>query len=486
MKKIKEILYKVPIEGVLGSTSRLVTDIALDSRDVIKNGMFVAINGSERDGHDYIDEALASGASSVVCEQLPKEPNQEVVYVQVNDSRVALGYMASNFYETPSSHLKLVGVTGTNGKTTVATLLFDLFNNIKKKAGLISTVAIKYDDKDFVSTHTTPNPIIINQHLRAMVDSGVTHCFMEVSSHGIDQKRITGLAFTGAIFSNLTHDHLDYHPSFKHYRDTKKQLFDSINKNGFALTNIDDKNGRLMLQNCKGKKQTYAMHQYADFKVKVLEHQFNGMLLKINQNEIWTQILGEFNAYNLLAVYATAQLLGGDELLCLKAISQLKNVPGRFQTYQTNNGIMLVVDYAHTPDALKNVLNTINKIRTQNESLYTIIGCGGNRDQEKRPLMGFTAASLSSKVIFTSDNPRYEDPDQIIEDINAGVKPIDFKKTIRIPQRREAIKLACQMSKPGDIILIAGKGHENYQEIRGERYPFDDYKIAKEIFSKIL
>ena len=486
MKKLKEILYKVPIEGVLGSTNCFVAEIALDSRDVIKNSMFVAIKGYERDGHDYIDKALALGASSIVCEQLPKELNQEVVYVQVNDSRVALGYMAANFYETPSSHLKLIGVTGTNGKTTVSTLLFNLFNNIKKKAGLISTVAIKYDFKDFESKHTTPNPLIINQHLRAMVDSGISHCFMEVSSHGIDQKRITGLAFTGAVFSNLTHDHLDYHDSFEHYRNTKKQLFDSIDKNGFALTNIDDKNGSFMLQNCKAKKQTYAMHQYADFKVKVLENQFNGMLLKINQNEIWTQILGEFNAYNLTAVFATAQLLGEDEFLCLKAISKLKNVPGRFQTYNTKNGITLIIDYAHTPDALKNVLNTINKIRTQNESLYTIIGCGGNRDKEKRPLMGCTAASLSSKVIFTSDNPRDEDPDQIIEEISAGVKPIDYKKTISVSRRREAIKLACQMSKPGDIVLIAGKGHENYQEIRGERLPFDDYKIAKEIFSKIL
>tara|TARA_A100000164_G_scaffold136266_1_gene120981 strand:- start:129 stop:1589 length:1461 start_codon:yes stop_codon:yes gene_type:complete len=486
LKKLKEILYKVAIERVSGLTSGSVTDIAVDSRQVIKNCIFVAVNGGDMDGHDYINEAIASGASSIVCEQLPKVLNQEVVYIQVNDSRAALGYMAANFHNTPSSQLHLVGITGTNGKTTVATLLFDLFNNQKKKVGLISTVAIRYDDKYFESTHTTPNPIVINQHLRSMVDSGVTHCFIEVSSHGIDQKRITGLAFTGAIFTNLTHDHLDYHPSFKHYRDTKKLLFDGLDKNGFALTNVDDKNGRVMLQNCKAKKQTYSMHQYADFKVQVLEHQFNGMLLKINQNEIWTQLQGEFNAYNLLAVYATAQILGDESWSCLKSISQLKNVPGRFQTYQTSNGVMLVIDYAHTPDALKNVLNTINKIRTQNESLFTIIGCGGNRDQEKRPLMGKTAASLSSKVIFTSDNPRDEDPEQIIEQINAGVKPIDFKKTMSVTQRREAIKVACQMSKPGDIILIAGKGHENYQEIRGERKPFDDYKIAKEMLSKIL
>ena len=486
MKKLKEILYKVPIEGVSGSTGGLVTDITMDSRTVAKNGMFVAINGHDIDGHNYIDEALRLGASSIVCERLPKELHKEAVYIKVSDSRTALGYITNNFYGTPSSRLNLVGVTGTNGKTTVATLLFDLFNNQRKKAGLISTVAIRYNDKEFESEHTTPNSIVINQHLRAMVDSGVTHCFMEVSSHGIDQRRIIGLSFIGAVFTNLTHDHLDYHPSFKQYRDTKKKLFDGIDKNGFALINIDDKNGRIMLQNCKAKKQTYAMHQYADFKVQVLENQFNGMLLKINQNEVWTKILGEFNAYNLLAVYATAKLLDEEEWTCLKSISQLKNVPGRFQTHQTSNGIMLIIDYAHTPDALKNVLNTINKIRTQNENLFTIIGCGGNRDKEKRPLIGCTAANLSSKVIFTSDNPRDEEPDKIIQQITAGVNPIDFKKTMCITLRKEAIKVACQMSKPGDIILIAGKGHENYQEIRGKRYPFDDYKIAKEIFSKIL
>ena len=486
MKKLNEILYRVPIEGVSGSTGGLVTDITLDSRNVVKNGMFVAINGHDIDGHNYIDEALRLGASSIVCERLPKELHKEAVYIQVSDSRAALGYISNNFFGTPSSQLNLVGVTGTNGKTTVATLLFDLFNNQKKKAGLISTVAIRYDNKEFESEHTTPNSIVINQHLRAMVDLGVTHCFMEVSSHGIDQRRIVGLSFIGAVFTNLTHDHLDYHISFKQYRDTKNKLFDWIDKNGFALINIDDKNGKVMLQNCKAKKQTYAMHQYADFKGQVLENQFNGMLLKINQNEVWTKILGEFNAYNLLAVYATAKLLDEEEWDCLKSISQLKNVPGRFQTHQTSNGIMLIIDYAHTPDALKNVLNTINKIRTQNESLFTIIGCGGNRDKEKRPLMGSIAASLSSKVIFTSDNPRDEEPDKIIQQITAGVNPIDFKKIMCVTLRKEAIKVACQMSKPGDIILIAGKGHENYQEIKGKRYPFDDFKIAKEIFSEIL
>ncbi len=486
MKSLKEILYKVAIEGVSGSTDGEVTHIAMDSREVSDKGMFVAIKGTAMDGHDYIGKSIGAGAKYIVCEQIPEVLNKAVVYIQVDDSRAALGFIADNFYDNPSSKLNLVGITGTNGKTTVATLLFQLLNNQKKKAGLISTLAIRYDKKEIESTHTTPNPIIINQHLRAMVDAGISYCFMEVSSHGIDQKRITGLDFKGAVFTNLSHDHLDYHQSFKNYRDTKKQLFDRLDANAFALVNADDKNGKVMLQNCKAKKQTYALHQYADFKAQILEHQFNGMLLKINQNEIWTQVLGEFNAYNLLAVFATAQLLGEEEWSSLKSISQLKNVPGRFQTYQTPNRIMVVVDYAHTPDALKNVLNTINKIRTQNESLLTVVGCGGNRDQDKRPMMGNTAARLSSKVIFTSDNPRDEDPDLIIEQMSAGVDPVDFKKTMSVTKRKEAIKVACQMSNPGDIILIAGKGHENYQEIMGKKHPFNDYKIAKEIFSKIL
>ncbi len=484
MKKLKEILYKVAIEGISGSTDIDVTHISIDSRTTKPGNMYVAIKGTQVDGHRFIDQAISLGAQSIICDTLPETLTSGVVYIQVSDTREALAWTASNFYDNPSNQLQLIGITGTNGKTSIATLLFDLFNLLKSNTGLISTVAIQYGDHQFTATHTTPDPLTINKHLSAMVTQGIVYCFMEVSSHGIHQKRITGLEFKGAIFTNLTHDHLDYHDTFKAYRDTKKILFDGLSDTAFALVNADDKNAKVMVQNCKAKTHSYALHRYADFSAQVLESQFKGMLLKINQNEIWTQILGEFNAYNILAVYATTQILGNDELESLKFISQLKSVPGRFQTFETPDKIMVVVDYAHTPDALKNVLITINKIRTQNESLITVVGCGGNRDQEKRPLMGGIAAELSTKVLFTSDNPRDEDPDSIIEQMCEGVDPVDFKKTIIVTRRKEAIKVACQLSQPGDVVLIAGKGHENYQEVRGEKLPFDDYKIAQEIFSK--
>ena len=484
MRKLKEILYKVAIQGLSGSTDVEVNDISSDSRTIKPGNMYVAVRGTQVDGHQFIGQAIKLGAQSIICETLPEKLEPGVVFIQVDDCRDALGWIASNFYDNPSSQLKLIGITGTNGKTSVATLLFDFFNINKTGAGLISTVAIQYGANQFSATHTTPDPLTINKHLRAMVCEGIENCFMEVSSHGLDQKRITGLEFKGAIFTNLTHDHLDYHNTFKAYRDTKKILFDSLTDSAFALINIDDKNAKVMVQNCKAKIQTYALYRYADYSAQVLESQFKGMLLKINQNEIWTQILGEFNAYNILAVYATTILLGEDEWQSLKSISQLKSAPGRFQTFETPNKIIVVVDYAHTPDALKNVLVTINRIRTQNESLITVVGCGGNRDQEKRPLMGAIAAQLSSKVLFTSDNPRNEDPDTIIEQMCEGVDPVDFKKTMSIPQRKEAIKVAYQLSQPGDVVLIAGKGHENYQEVKGEKHPFDDYKIAQEIFSK--
>jgi len=446
--------------------------------------MYVAIKGTQVDGHRFIDHAISLGAQSIICEALPETLSPGVVFIQVSDAREALAWAASNFYDNPSNQLQLIGITGTNGKTSIATLLFDLFNLQKSSAGLISTVAIQYGDHQFTATHTTPDPLTINKHLSAMVTQCVEYCFMEVSSHGIHQKRITGLEFNGAIFTNLTHDHLDYHETFKAYRDTKKIIFDALPDTAFALVNADDKNAKLMVQNCKAKTHSYALHRYADYSAQVLESQFKGMLLKINQNEIWTQMLGEFNAYNILAVYATTQLLGHDKLESLKSISQLKSVPGRFQTFETPDKIMVVLDYAHTPDALKNVLMTINKIRTQNESLITVVGCGGNRDQEKRPLMGGIAAELSTKVLFTSDNPRDEDPDSIIEQMCEGVDPVDFKKTMSVTRRKEAIKVAYQLSQPGDVVLIAGKGHENYQEVKGEKLPFDDYKIAQEIFSK--
>ena len=484
MKKLKEILYKVSIEGISGSTAIDVGDISIDSRDVMKDDMYVAITGTQLDGHQFIGQAIASGAKSILCEKLPENLEAAVVYIQVKDTRSALGWVAANFYDNPSSQLELIGVTGTNGKTSIATLLFDLFTLDSTSAGLISTMTIQYGENRITATHTTPDPLTINKHLREMVDHGVEYCFMEVSSHGIDQKRITGLGFKGAVFTNLTHDHLDYHPSFKAYRDTKKILFDSLHETAFALINADDKNAKVMVQNCKAKIHTYALHHLAEFFAQVLESQFKGMLLKINQKEIWTQMLGEFNAYNILAVYAVSQLLGKDEWESLKSISQLKSVAGRFQTFETPNKVMVVVDYAHTPDALKNVLMTINKIRTQNESLITVVGCGGNRDQEKRPMMGFIAAQLSSKVLFTSDNPRDEDPDRIIKQMSEGVDPVDYKKTMSVSHRKEAIKVAYQLSQPGDVVLIAGKGHENYQEVKGQRLPFDDFEIAQEIFSK--
>jgi UDP-N-acetylmuramoyl-L-alanyl-D-glutamate--2,6-diaminopimelate ligase len=484
LKKLKEILYKVSIEGISGSTAIDVGDISIDSRDVMKDDMYVAITGTQLDGHQFIGQAIASGAKSILCEKLPENLEAAVVYIQVKDTRSALGWVAANFYDNPSSQLELIGVTGTNGKTSIATLLFDLFTLDSTSVGLISTMTIQYGENRITATHTTPDPLTINKHLREMVDHGVEYCFMEVSSHGIDQKRITGLVFKGAVFTNLTHDHLDYHPSFKAYRDTKKILFDSLHETAFALINADDKNAKVMVQNCKAKIHTYALHHLAEFFAQVLESQFKGMLLKINQKEIWTQMLGEFNAYNILAVYAVSQLLGKDEWESLKSISQLKSVAGRFQTFETPNKVMVVVDYAHTPDALKNVLTTINKIRTQNESLITVVGCGGNRDQEKRPMMGFIAAQLSSKVLFTSDNPRDEDPDRIIKQMSEGVDPVDYKKTMSVSHRKEAIKVAYQLSQPGDVVLIAGKGHENYQEVKGQRLPFDDFEIAQEIFSK--
>ena len=477
-------MYKVAIEGISGSTDIDVTHISIDSRSTKSGNMYVAIKGTQVDGHEFIDQAISLGAKSIICEILPENLTSDVVFIQVSDAREALAWTASNFYDNPSNQLQLIGITGTNGKTSTATLLFDLFNLLQSSAGLISTVAIQYGDRQFTATHTTPNPLTINKHLSAMVTQGVEYCFMEVSSHGIHQKRATGLEFKGAIFTNLTHDHLDYHDTFKAYRDTKKILFDGLSDNAFALVNADDKNAKVMVQNCKAKTHSYALHRYADYSAQILESQFKGMLLKINQNEIWTQMLGEFNAYNILAVYATTQLLGRDELESLKSISQLKSVPGRFQTFETPDKIMVVVDYAHTPDALKNVLMTINKIRTQNESLITVVGCGGNRDKQKRPLIGRIAAELSTKVLFTSDNPRDEDPDSIIEQMCEGVDPVDFKKTMSITRRKEAIKVAYQLSQPGDVVLIAGKGHENYQEVRGEKLPFDDYKIAQEIFSK--
>lgn len=482
MKTIKDILYKVSVEGVLGTTSNTVSGIYFDSRDVKLDSLYVAQKGELLDGHDFISQAIDNGAKTIVCEEFPIVLVDGIVYVLVLNSSEALGTIASNFYDNPSEKMILVGVTGTNGKTTIATLLYELFLREGFMTGLLSTVKIAYGYKKFENYHTTPDAVTLNKYLHKMLDAGVSHCFMEVSSHGIDQNRIKGLVFSGGIFSNLSHDHLDYHQNFKTYRDVKKLFFDSLPKTAFALVNLDDKNGKYMLQNSVAKKYTYAIKQHADFKAQTLECEFTGMLLKIQSFEVWTTLVGNFNAQNLLSVYAAADLLGLSSLSILKGISELKNVEGRFYVFQSEDNITVVIDYAHTPDALFNVLSTINIIRTRNENLITVVGCGGNRDQEKRPMMGEKAVLLSDKVIFTSDNPRDEDPAIIIEDMIKGVPPEHYKKTIKVILREEAIIMAGQLAKPGDIVLIAGKGHEQYQEIKGKRNHFSDLEIAKNYF----
>ena len=482
MKTIKDILYKVSVEGVLGTTSNAVSGIYFDSRDVKLDSLYVAQKGELLDGHDFISQAIDNGAKTIVCEEFPIVLVDGIVYVLVLNSSEALGTIASNFYDNPSEKLILVGVTGTNGKTTIATLLYELFLREGFMTGLLSTVKIAYGYKKFENYHTTPDAVTLNKYLHKMLDAGVSHCFMEVSSHGIDQNRIKGLVFSGGIFSNLTHDHLDYHQDFKTYRDVKKLFFDSLPKTAFALINLDDKNGKYMLQNSVAKKYTYAIKQHADFKAQTLECDFTGMLLKIQSFEVWTTLVGNFNAQNLLSVYAAADLLGLSSLSILKGISELKNVEGRFYVFQSEDNITVVIDYAHTPDALFNVLSTINMIRTRNENLITVVGCGGNRDKEKRPMMGEKAVLLSDKVIFTSDNPRDEDPEIIISDMIKGVPPEHYKKAIKVTLREEAIIMAGQLAKPGDIVLIAGKGHEQYQEIKGKRNHFSDLEIAKKFF----
>lgn len=481
MITLKDILYKVSLEKVVGNTAVAFRELQFDSRKVGLDDVFVAIQGTQSDGHQFIKKAIDQGALAVVCQQIPKEIINGITYLQVQDTQQALAIMASHFYGNPSRDLQLVGVTGTNGKTTIATLLHTLFTSAGYKVGLLSTIKIIIGAAEHLATHTTPDSLAINKYLRQMVDGGVAYCFMEVSSHGIDQKRTDGLHFVGGIFTNLSHDHLDYHTSFKHYRDVKKSFFDSLPKTAFALTNADDKNGPVMLQNTKARKYTYALKTIADYKAQILENQLQGLLLKINNQELWVKLIGNFNAYNLLAIYATAEQLGLEQLEILKLLSTLESVDGRFQYLISEGKITAIIDYAHTPDALKNVLETINTIRSGNEELITVVGCGGDRDVEKRPKMGAIAATLSTKVIFTSDNPRSENPETIIQDIEAGVPPQHYKKTIAITDRKQAIKAACQMANEHDIILVAGKGHETYQEIQGVRTDFDDRKTISEL-----
>ncbi len=485
MIALKDILYKVTLNAVVGSTSIGVDAVNFDSRKIEKGNLFVAIRGLVTDGHDYIDLAIEKGATSIVCETLPKKLIDGVAYIEVDNSSKALAIIASNFYHNPSQNLRLVGVTGTNGKTTVTSLLYQLFKKAGYKVGLLSTVKIMVDETEYKATHTTPDSLTINKYLSKMNTEGVEFCFMEVSSHGIHQHRTEGLHFEGGIFTNLSHDHLDYHKTFAEYRDVKKKFFDELSSQAFALSNVDDKNGLVMLQNTKAKKYTYALKQYADYKTQILENQFGGLLLKVNDSEVWTKLIGNFNAYNVLAIYATAELLGLEKVEILRLISDLESVSGRFQYVVSDDKITAIVDYAHTPDALKNVLETVNSIRTKNEALITVVGCGGDRDKTKRPKMGHIATALSNKVIFTNDNPRSENPEDILNEIEAGVEPQNFKKALTIQDRKQAIKAACQMAQPKDIILIAGKGHETYQEINGERFDFDDLKIVKEFLKQL-
>ncbi len=485
MKLLKDILFGVSLISVKGDTFRGINAVCFDSRKIVKNDVFVAINGVIADGHDYIEKAISLGATAIVCETLPEKIVEGVTYIEVKNGNSALAIMASNFYENPSKNLKLVGVTGTNGKTTISSLLYGLFKKAGFKVGLISTIKIMVDDQEFPTNLTTPDALIINEHLSLMNAAGVEYCFMEVSSHGIHQKRTEGLVFEGAIFTNLSHDHLDYHKTFAEYRDTKKVLFDSLPKSAFALTNADDKNGMVMLQNTKAKRYSYALKSYADYRAQVLESQFDGQLLKVNESELWTKLIGHFNAYNILAIYAASQLLGLENLETLRLLSELDNVDGRFQYYISEEKITAIVDYAHTPDALKNVLDTINTLRTGNENVITVVGCGGDRDKSKRPVMGNIASEMSNKVIFTSDNPRSENPTLIIEEMEAGVEPQNVKKILAIENREQAIKTACQLANAKDIILIAGKGHENYQEVNGVRIDFDDYEKVKNLLNSL-
>jgi len=485
MKILKDLLYGVSLKKVIGSTESEVEAICFDSRKAAPGVLFVAVRGTESDGHAFIEKAIDLGAAAILCEELPSNISENVSYFLVENSAKALGIIASNFYNKPSAKLKLVGVTGTNGKTTIATLLFQLFRDLGYKTGLLSTVQNQINDLIIPSTHTTPDPVALNRLLSDMVESGCDYCFMEVSSHAVAQSRTEGLEFAGGIFTNLTHDHLDFHKTFDSYLKAKKGFFDRLDNKAFALTNVDDKNGMVMLQNTKAHKKTYGLKNIADFKAKIIENHFSGLLLNIDNEEVWFKMVGSFNAYNLLAVYATALLLEQDRLKVLTSLSRLSGAEGRFDYMISPSGIIGIVDYAHTPDAVQNVLSTIQDIRKGTEQVITVIGCGGDRDKAKRPVMAQVACDWSNKVILTSDNPRTEVPEQIIRDMEAGVMPQNKRKALSITDRKEAIRTACHLAKPGDIIVVAGKGHEKYQDIGGVKLPFDDKEILTEFLNLV-
>lgn len=483
MHILQDILYKVHLLEVVGVTDIAVSSIAIDSRKVIKGTAFVAIKGVAQDGHDYITKAIELGAKVIVCENMPALLTDGVTYIKVANAQEAVAYMAHQFYDTPSTKIKLVGVTGTNGKTTIATLLFKLFSSLGYTCGLVSTVQNQIGDQIIPATHTTPDAVSLNELLNTMVDAGCTHVFMECSSHAVHQHRITGLVFTGALFSNITHDHLDYHKTFEAYIAAKKGFFDALPATAFAITNSDDKRGEVMLQNTKAKKLSYALKSSANYKGKILENALTGLVMLVNEIEVHFRLIGEFNAYNLLAVYGAAVNLGIESSVALTNLSMLAGAEGRFDYIISDKQVIGIIDYAHTPDALENVLATIKKLRKGYEQVITVVGCGGDRDKTKRPIMAQTACDLSDRVILTSDNPRTEDPAGIIADMEAGLNTSAKRKYISIIDRKEAIKTAVEFAKPEDIVLVAGKGHEKYQDINGVKHPFDDKAILLAFFN---
>jgi UDP-N-acetylmuramoyl-L-alanyl-D-glutamate--2,6-diaminopimelate ligase len=483
VKKLSDILYKVQTNALAGKTDMDITDVQIDSRKVQKGTCFIAVKGAAADGHLFISRAIESGAVAIVCEVLPAERNEDVTYVQTTSSAEAAGLIAHNFYDSPTNRIKLVGVTGTNGKTTIATLLYKLFNALGYKCGLVSTVENIIAGTIIPSTHTTPDAISLNSLLKQMADEGCDFVFMEVSSHAIHQKRIAGLQFAGGIFSNITHDHLDYHQTFDEYIRVKKAFFDGLPAQAFAITNLDDKRGAVMLQNTAAKKLTYSLRTVADFKGKILENSLTGLVMVINEQEVHFRLIGEFNAYNLLAVFGAAMSLGEDKSQVLLALSNLTGAEGRFDyIISAKDKIIGIVDYAHTPDALVNVLDTIKKLKKGYEKVITVVGCGGDRDKTKRPVMGQVACDNSDKVVFTSDNPRSEDPEAILKDMEATLSTAARRKYIAIADRKQAIKTAISMAQPEDIVLIAGKGHEKYQDIKGVKHHFDDKEVLVEMF----
>lgn len=486
MALLQDILYKVRISSVLGSTQTEVNDLQIDSRLVGPGSCFIAIRGLQSDGHDHILHAVAQGAKSVVCEQLPSSTHDTVTYVVTQDTALAAGIMANTFFDSPSSKLRLVGVTGTNGKTTVATLLYKLFSGLNHKCGLISTVTNMIIEESVPSTHTTPDAISLNGLLQKMERSGCEFVFMEVSSHAVHQQRIAGLQFTGAIFTNITHDHLDYHKTFDEYVRVKKSFFDALQVGSFAISNLDDKNGMVMLQNTHAEKLFYSLKTLTDFKGRIIENSITGLQMIINEQEVHFRLIGEFNAYNLLAVYAAAVSLGEDRQEVLRVMSNLTGAEGRFEVMvSSKKNIIGIVDYAHTPDALLNVLSTIKKLQKGDEKIITVVGCGGDRDRSKRKLMGAAAAEFSNKAVFTSDNPRSEEPADILQDMAAGLDPLFGRKVLSVVDRKEAIRTAVMLAENEDIILVAGKGHEKYQEVKGQKLPFDDKKVLEEAFKEL-